>query len=219
MDWSCVRDRYTEVKVKLDSGRQFQRNLRVQAMASLRFNALLLDISSQLTTEQLDRLKYLCGDKVGKRELETIDNGIKLFQCLTERGVLNQDKTELLSELLTLINRQDLEEKLSSFQSPPECAGTQLCETERAKLEIATKVIAENVGGTWRKLGRELGLSETKLKSISMRFPTDLEETVRELLKEWRKSRGAEARTGELIEALRACQQNLTADIVEAACI
>lgn len=80
-------------------------------------------------------------------------------------------------------------------------------------------MIAENVGGTWRKLGRELCLSETKLKSISLRFPTDLEETVRELLKEWRESRGAEARTGELIKALRACQQNLTADIVEAACL
>lgn len=84
-----------------------------------------------------------------------------------------------------------------------------------AKLDIATEVIAENLGKAWRKLGRKLGLTEVKLESISKRHPTDLEETVLELLKEWRKSRGAEARTEELIRALRACQHNLTADKVE----
>lgn len=75
-------------------------------------------------------------------------------------------------------------------------------------------MIAENLGRTWRKLGRKLGLSDVKLDSISKRHPTELEETVLELLKEWRKSRGAEARTEELISALRACQYNLTADKV-----
>ncbi|XP_077419217.1 FAS-associated death domain protein [Vanacampus margaritifer] len=182
-------------------------------MGSLHFNALLLDISNHLSAEQLACLKYLCGDKVGKRELEKIDSGCKLFQSLTEKGVLSQDDTELLSKLLKEIKRQDLSEKLSSFQSPPETP--QLCETERAKLDIATEVIAENVGRSWRKLGRKLCLNESKLESISMKYPTDLEETARELLKEWRKSRGSKAHTGELIEALRACQQNLTADKVE----
>lgn len=84
-----------------------------------------------------------------------------------------------------------------------------------AKLDIATDVIAENLGRTWRKLGRKLGLNDVKLDSISKRHPTELEETARELLKEWRKRRGAEARTKELIEALRSCQLNLTADKVE----
>lgn len=73
----------------------------------------------------------------------------------------------------------------------------------------------ESLGRNWRKLGRKLGLKDVKLESISKRHPTDLEETVVELLKEWRKSRGAEARTKELIDALRACQLNLTADNVE----
>ncbi|XP_077375448.1 FAS-associated death domain protein [Festucalex cinctus] len=182
-------------------------------MDSLQFNALLLDISNQLSAEQLGSLKYLCGDKVGKRELEKIDSGCKLFQSLTEKGVLSQDNTELLSKLLKEIKRQDLSEKLNSLQSPPECVP--LCKTERAKLDIATEVIAENLGRSWRKLGRKLCLNESKLESISMKYPNDLEETARELLGEWRKSRGAEAHTGELIDALRACQQNLTADKVQ----
>ncbi|XP_049573462.1 FAS-associated death domain protein isoform X2 [Syngnathus scovelli] len=188
-------------------------------MDSLNFNALLLDISSHITTEQLDSLKYLCLDKVGRRVSETIDSGYKLFQCLTERGELRQDKTELLSELLKHIKRQDLSDKLNNFQSPQDCAGIQLSQTEKDKLEIAINLMAENLGPTWRKLGRKLGFNETKLESISMRFPKDLEETARELLKEWMESRQANAHTGELIEALRACHQNLTADQVEAACM
>lgn len=84
-----------------------------------------------------------------------------------------------------------------------------------ARLGITIEVITENLGKNWRKLGRKLGLTDVKLESISRRHPTELEETAMELLKEWRKNRGAEACTEELIKALRACQFNLTADKVE----
>ncbi|CAG5850959.1 unnamed protein product [Menidia menidia] len=84
-------------------------------------------------------------------------------------------------------------------------------------MDIATEVIAENLGKSWHKLGRKLRLGGVKLESIANRHPTDLEETAVELLKEWRKSQGAGARTGQLIRALKDCQFNLTADKVEEA--
>lgn len=84
-----------------------------------------------------------------------------------------------------------------------------------AKLDIATEVIADNLGRTWRRLGRKLGLSEVKLDSISKRHPTDLYETAVELLKEWRKMPEPGARADDLIKALRACDLNLTADRLE----
>lgn len=90
-----------------------------------------------------------------------------------------------------------------------------VCVLLSAKLNIATEVIAENLGIKWRKLGRKLQVSDVRLDSISKRHSTDLEETAVELLKEWRRSRGAEARTEELIRALRDCLFNLTADKVE----
>lgn len=77
------------------------------------------------------------------------------------------------------------------------------------------EVVVETIGTPWRKLGRKLGLSEVKLDSIAKRHPTDLEETVVELLKEWVKIQNAEATVKKLIEALRACQFNMTADKVE----
>nr|XP_020469385.1 FAS-associated death domain protein [Monopterus albus] len=184
-------------------------------MSSLALNAVLLEISKQLADEQLDNLKFLCGNMIGKRELEKVKNGTKLFQLLMERNKLGADTTEYLSELLEKIGRDDLSDKLKNFQS--ECGHTdnQPDETEKAKLNIATEVIVENLGKNWRKMGRKLHLSEVKLESISARHPGELEEMVVEMLKQWRKSRGAEASAKELIGALRACDYNLTADKVE----
>ncbi|XP_070760241.1 FAS-associated death domain protein [Enoplosus armatus] len=182
-------------------------------MSALRFNSVLLEISSQLSAEQLAGMKFLCRDWVGKRELEKIGTGTQLFQVLTERGKLGADSTDCLSQLLRDIKRPDLSDTLDRFESGD--TDNQPDEAERAKLDIATAVIAANLGRAWRKLGRKLGLKDVKLESISKKHPTDLEETAVELLKEWRKSQGAGARTEELLKALRACQLNLMADNVE----
>ncbi|XP_076593027.1 FAS-associated death domain protein [Chaetodon auriga] len=184
-------------------------------MSSLQFNAVLLEISNQLSAEQLEQIKFLCRDMIRKRELETIDTGRKLFNILTERGRLGADNKECLCELLREIQRHDLSDKLNRFESQSGSTDNQPDDEEKAKLDIATEVISENLGKSWRKLGRKLGLTDVKLESIYKRHPTELEEMAVELLKEWRKIRGAEARTEELIKALRACQYNLTADKVE----
>lgn len=83
-----------------------------------------------------------------------------------------------------------------------------------AKLNIASDVIVNNVGRSWRKFGRKLGLTEVHLDSIARKHPTDLMETAIELLKMWRKIKPEEGEN-ELIKALRDCDLNLTADKVE----
>lgn len=183
-------------------------------MSALQFHSLLLHISSELSSEQLAGIKFLCPD-IKKREQEKIDSGLKLFEVLRQRGQLDEDNTDHLCWLLQQVRRHDLSDKLKGFDRPTEGPGNQPGEAERAKLDVATDVIAENLGKNWRRLGRRLGLSETKLDSISKRNPTELDETAVNLLREWRKSRGAEARTGELIQALRDCDLNLTADKLE----
>ncbi|XP_068596331.1 FAS-associated death domain protein [Brachionichthys hirsutus] len=181
-------------------------------MAAFQFNAVLLEISDALSADELSKMKYLCAAMIGKRELETMDSGRKLFQTLSERGLLGIDRRDRLSGLLTGIRRQDLSDKLG-FEIVSE--NEQPDERERARLAVATELIAENLGRNWRRLGRKLGLSEVRLESVSSRHPTDLEETAVELLKEWRKVRGAQAQTEELIKALRGCKYNRTADEVE----
>lgn len=83
-----------------------------------------------------------------------------------------------------------------------------------AKLNIAIDVIVNNLGRSWRKFGRKLGLTEVQLESIARKHPTDLMETALELLKTWRKTKPQEGEN-ELIKALRDCDLNLTADKVE----
>lgn len=187
-------------------------------MSSFSFKAVLLEISNSLSPDQLGQIKYLCQNDIGKRDLERIDSGLKLFQFLTERQKLSEENLDYVCERLKAAGRPDLCERLQNFSCPPENSENTEnlpSEQERAKLDIATEVIVENLGRNWRKLGRKLGLTDTKLESISRRHPTELEETAVELLKEWRKSRGAEARMEDLIKALRACSLNLTADKIE----
>ncbi|TNN52348.1 FAS-associated death domain protein [Liparis tanakae] len=219
--------RRAEVKVKArcflvraeeeeeEEGKGKGSDLRVREdMSGLQFHSVLLDISNQLAQTQLEDMKFLCRDFVGKRELEKITSGTQLFQVLTERGRLAAGNTQFLSQLLTRIHRSDLSDKLDNFESGAGSSDDQPNAAERAKLDLATEVIAENLGRNWRKLGRKLGVTEAKLDSVATRH-TDLDETARELLKVWRKSRGAEARTSDLVAALRACQFVLTAEKVE----
>lgn len=83
------------------------------------------------------------------------------------------------------------------------------------KINIATDVIVEQLGRNWKKFGRKLGLKDTKLDSIQDKHNCELEEKVREVVKEWMKIKRETARVEMLIRALRDCKQNYTADLVD----
>ncbi|KAM6943523.1 LOW QUALITY PROTEIN: FAS-associated death domain protein-like [Xenentodon cancila] len=179
-------------------------------MSAQQFNAVLLNISNDMKTDNLEKMKFLVRDHIGKRELESITTGHRLFQSLTERGLLGADNTDYLVDLLKNIKRSDLADKLNNFTSGFGHSEPVPDEREIAKLEIATEVISQSLGKGWRKLGRRLRVNDVKLESISKRHPTDLEETTVELLR-WR--RFVELRPEQRTDtALRACQYNMTAD-------
>ncbi|XP_029944186.1 FAS-associated death domain protein [Salarias fasciatus] len=179
-------------------------------MSSPNFNKLLLDISNQLSGDHLAQLKFLVREQVGKKDLERVTSGLVLFQILTERELLAAGRTDYLAGLLRDIHRDDLSDRLTdSGPDDPEP------DPEAAKLDAAAPVVAENLGRSWRKLGRRLGLSEARLESVAGRHPSDLEEAAVELLKEWRRTGAGRVQIQDLIQALRACQFNLTADRVE----
>ena len=96
------------------------------------FNAVLLSISNQLTSDKLDQMKFLCRDDIGKRDLEKISTGTGLFQLLLERGKLAADHTEYLSQRLIEIHRPDLADKLNRVRLPsPASPGGQPGHEER----------------------------------------------------------------------------------------
>ncbi|XP_062868914.1 protein FADD [Trichomycterus rosablanca] len=179
-----------------------------------RFKFMLLEISDRLSQDNVAKLKFLCGGRIGKKKSEQISSGIHLFECLIERAEIGPQNTELLRELLTNIGQQVLLDLVDQYEGEPMCTEAPKRE-EQEKINQATELIVQHMGKKWLQYGRKLGISEVKLEGIQEKHPRNLEEQVRELFKEWSKMRKAEAKVNELIAALRACDLNFTADVVE----
>lgn len=105
-------------------------------MSSFHFNAVLLEISNSLSPDQLGQMKFLCQSEIGKRDLERIDSGLKLFQFLTERQKLSEENTEYVCELLKATGRLDLCDRLRNSSCPPENTHNLPPEEERGRLSL-----------------------------------------------------------------------------------
>ncbi|XP_067903027.1 protein FADD [Heterodontus francisci] len=183
----------------------------------MRFNMLLNDISQNLTKDNLEALKFLCKEHIGKRKLENIGSGIQLFQVLEELNLLSPEDTKTLTELLANIQRPDLQIKLSTFQKGNGHLQQPVCEVGALteQLNVAFGVICNGVGKDWRMFARKLGHKEPLLQQIEYRHPHDMREQILQALIEWQKTKGKEATVKTLITALRSCRLNMVADSVE----
>ena len=78
---------------------------------------LLHSISEELITDELESLKYLCGDHLTRAKLEKIDNAKQLFVSITEviEGV--EEQLKFLIQLFESIGRRDLKAKIEEFQN------------------------------------------------------------------------------------------------------
>ncbi|XP_064167555.1 caspase-8-like isoform X1 [Anguilla rostrata] len=68
---------------------------------------LLLKIDSDLDSQEVEELKFLCKDHVPQKQLETVEAAQDLFLRLQEHGLLGEDCL-FLAELLLTIRRLDL---------------------------------------------------------------------------------------------------------------
>lgn len=82
---------------------------------------------------------------------------------------------------------------------------------------MAFDIICDHVGKDWRRLARQLKVSDSKIDAIEVKYPRNLTEQVRESLRVWKSSQREAAVVSQLVEALRACRLNLVADHVEEA--
>ncbi|KAG8522530.1 FAS-associated death domain protein [Galemys pyrenaicus] len=82
-------------------------------------------------------------------------------------------------------------------------------------LRAAFEIVCDGVGKEWRRLARQLKVSDAKIDAIEERHPRNLAEQARETLRVWKNGAGAGATVPLLVAALRACRLNLVADMVE----
>ncbi|NXE40044.1 FADD protein, partial [Ptilorrhoa leucosticta] len=176
------------------------------------FLSLLHSISSSLSDTELSAMKFLCRDKIKKRKLETVQSGRELFNILMEQQEIASDNLEFLRKLLQHIDRDDLVAQVVQFEEE----GPHGPDDQPDEHEKPIAVICANVGRDWKKLMRELGMSEVKLDRIEAAHRFNLYEELVQALREWQRWKGKDAKVADLIKALRACNLNLVADMVEA---
>ncbi|NXR73682.1 FADD protein, partial [Pycnonotus jocosus] len=178
--------------------------------------SLLHSISSRLSGQELADMKFLCLDKIGKRELAKVQSGHELFNKLLEQQEITKDDLTLLKELLQHIKRRDLLSEVEQFEEGQlSTPNGQPDEHEKRLLRAAVDVICEYIRKEWKRLMRELRMPEVKLEGIEAAYPRSLYEQLFQALKEWQKWKGKDAKVADLIKALRGCGQNYTADKVE----
>lgn len=80
----------------------------------LNFRRCLARISSELSRQDVDELKFFCRDVIPVSRLEKIHMGTDLFAALEERDYLRIDKLDFLVDCLTNIKRDKLLDHLYS---------------------------------------------------------------------------------------------------------
>ncbi|XP_058382167.1 FAS-associated death domain protein [Diceros bicornis minor] len=175
------------------------------------FLVLLHSVSAGLSSGELTELKFLCQGRVGKRKLERVQSGLDLFSVLLEQNELDPEHTALLRELLASLRRHDLLRRLDDYEAG--AAGG--AAPEEQDLQAAFDLICDNVGKDWKRLARQLKVSDAKIDAIEERYPRNLTEQVRESLRVWKNTSRGDAAVSHLVGALRACRLNLVADYIQ----
>ncbi|XP_010137029.1 PREDICTED: FAS-associated death domain protein [Buceros rhinoceros silvestris] len=181
------------------------------------FLTLLHTFSLSLSAAELSSLKFLCQDKIRKRRLESVQSGIELFTILLEQQDITRYDVTYLEELFKNIKREDLVSQLKQFAEEGEvrAPGDQPDADEKRRQKEAIRVICNNVGRQWKMLMRELEFSDVHMDRIVAAHPFDLREQLVQSLREWQSRKGRDAKVTDLIKALRCCNLNLVADLVE----
>lgn len=73
--------------------------------ADFKLNTLLIDISANLGSDELNAMKFLCRDLLSVNQLDKADSGLGLFQALQEQGFLDVSDCFIVAELLYCIKQ------------------------------------------------------------------------------------------------------------------
>ncbi|XP_078590714.1 uncharacterized protein LOC144870446 isoform X2 [Branchiostoma floridae x Branchiostoma japonicum] len=95
--------------------------MSVSARASISpFRALLQRLSGQVSGQELADMKHLLRDHVGERRREEARSCLDLWEHLEKAGLLADGRTDLLTDLLDKLDRQDLVRLVEECQTKRE---------------------------------------------------------------------------------------------------
>lgn len=171
---------------------------------NLAFKALLLRVSNKLTSDNLKDLKHLLKDQIPTSKIETATQGTDLFQALSEKDFISQEKTGFLEQLMDLIDRQDLMRVVTEYEEKG-ALFSQKDKKLRSEVDlnpVTLRELAAEVGKDWKMLARHLGLPETDIQQIQHAHLFDLHEASYQAIVRWQDKQGTKATVASLRRAL-----------------
>ncbi|XP_074616013.1 uncharacterized protein LOC141875597 isoform X3 [Acropora palmata] len=79
------------------------------------YRTFLLDLSSKLLIDDLERLKFACKDVVPYGKIEEVRTGFKLFDLLEQNGIISPQRLIPLENMMKAIGRADLALEVNQF--------------------------------------------------------------------------------------------------------
>ena len=79
------------------------------------YRTFLLDLSSKLLIEGLEKLKFASIDIVPRGKIEEVSTGFKLFDSLERNGIISPQNLNSLKERMKALGRADLALEVNHF--------------------------------------------------------------------------------------------------------
>ena len=79
------------------------------------YRKLLVDLSCELSQEDVETLKLAVIDVIPRRMTENIATGLQFFDVLEQDGRIGPRKLNLLQDMLNTVGRPDLARKIQAF--------------------------------------------------------------------------------------------------------
>ena len=79
------------------------------------YRTFLLDLSSKLLTDDLEKLKFACKDAVPYGKTEEVTTGFKFFDLLEQNGKISPQNLTPLKNMVKAIGRADLALEVNEF--------------------------------------------------------------------------------------------------------
>lgn len=85
-------------------------------MSKVEYNFLLYEISGKINSNQLAKLVFMCREHIPKGAQDSIQDVLTLFKVLEEHSSLGIDDLEMLKEILRLLKKTSLFNKVKEFE-------------------------------------------------------------------------------------------------------
>lgn len=141
------------------------------------FRAMLVKISDNINPEDLNKLKSMCKDIIGQRNLSKLDQPIMLFEALEQQRKLTPNDVSFLTYLLEKGCLKNGPILMSSHLTPYKTKWLSSKDT-LADMQKLANYLADNLGKEYRRVLRLTGLPDQRIDQLQDDYPRNSREVM-----------------------------------------